>query len=78
MLIFTESLVLEVAGSVLANHGEKLTSDVQKAAIGRKPLDAWQATIDELGMRDVTAKQLLDESEPLLKTRYAHHVWCSA
>ncbi|KAK9917563.1 hypothetical protein WJX75_005816 [Coccomyxa subellipsoidea] len=69
-LLDTETLVLEVARSVLEKHGQKLTAEVQKAATGRKPLDAWQATIDQLHMQDITAQQLFDESEPFLKTRW--------
>ena len=64
-----ESLVLDVAQSVLEKHGYQLTLEAQKAAIGRRPLEAWQATIDELGMQHVTAQQLFDESEVVLKTR---------
>jgi hypothetical protein len=69
-MVCAETLVLEVARSVLEKHGQKLTAEVQKAATGRKPLDAWQATIDQLHMQDITAQQLFDESEPFLKTRF--------
>lgn len=62
-----ESLVLDVARGVLRNHGHDLTPEAQKAAVGRRPLEAWQATIDCLGMQGVTAQQLFDESEVLLK-----------
>jgi len=64
-----ESLVLDVARSVLASHGKDLTAEVQRVAIGRTPIDAWQATIDALGMQGVTAQQLFNESEPLLKAK---------
>ena len=62
-----ESLVLDVARGVLRNHGHDLMTEAQKAAVGRRPLEAWQATIDCLGMQGVTAQQLFDESEVLLK-----------
>ena len=65
----TESLVLGVARSVLESHGSKLTPEAQRAAIGRKPLDAWQATIDAVGLQGVTAEQLFNESEPMLKSQ---------
>ena len=58
---------MEVAKGVLRKHGHDLTPEAQKAAIGRRPLEAWQATIECLGMHGVTAQQLFDESEVLLK-----------
>ena len=66
-VVAAESLVLDVAKGVLRNHGHDLTPEAQKAAIGRRPLEAWQATIDCLGIQGVTAQQLFDESEVLLK-----------
>ncbi|CAK0786998.1 hypothetical protein CVIRNUC_010214 [Coccomyxa viridis] len=69
-LLDTESLVLDVAKGVLRKHGHDLTPEAQKAAIGRRPLEAWQATIDCLGMQGVTAQQLFDESEVLLKHKW--------
>ena len=62
-----ESLVLDVAKGVLRKHGHDLTSEAQSAAIGRRPIEAWQATIDCLAIQSVTAQQLFDESEVLLK-----------
>ena len=41
-----------------------------EVAIGRRPLEAWQAVIDALGVKDASAQQLFDESEPLLQERY--------
>ena len=64
-----ESLVLEVARGVLAQHGRALTPQALAAAAGRRPLEAWQATVDALGLTEVTAQQLYDESEALLKER---------
>jgi hypothetical protein len=62
--------VLEVARAVVERHGGKLTAEVQRAAAGRRPLEAWQATIELLGLENVTAQALFDESEPILKERY--------
>ena len=70
-MLAAESLVLDVAKGVLRKHGHDLTPDAQQAAIGRRPLEAWQATIDCLGMQGVTAQQLFDESEVLLKHKWA-------
>ncbi len=60
-----------MARSVLEAHGSKLTPEAQRAAIGRRPLEAWQATIDALGLQGLTAQQLFDESELLLKSQCA-------
>ena len=49
----------------------KLPCAAQKAGVGKRPLEAWQAVIDELGM-DATAAQLYAESEPLLTDKYVH------
>ncbi len=68
-LLDTESLVLEVARAVLARHGAALTPAALAASAGRRPLEAWQATLDALGLGGVTAQQLFDESEALLKER---------
>lgn len=68
-LLDTESLVLEVARAVLARHGAALTPGALAASAGRRPLEAWQATLDALGLTGVTAQQLFDESEALLKER---------
>ena len=43
-----------------------------QAGSGRKPLEAWDETIRELGLEGVTAQQLYDESEPTLRERYGH------
>lgn len=67
-------MVLDVTRTVLQKYGHKITADVQKSAIGRKPLDAWQATIDQLNMENVTAQQLFDESESYLKSRYLNRL----
>ncbi|KAK9837087.1 hypothetical protein WJX81_001891 [Elliptochloris bilobata] len=69
-LIDTESLVLEVARGVLAQHGRALTPEALAASAGRRPLEAWQATVDALGLTEASAQQLYDESEALLKERW--------
>lgn len=64
-----ETAVLEVAKEILERHGAQLTQQVRQVASGRRPLEAWQATIDVLGLQNVSAQQLFDESELLLKER---------
>lgn len=66
----TESLVCEVSRSVLAAHGAELTPEAVKAGIGKRPIEAWQAVVDQLQLTSVTAQQLYDESEPLLTARW--------
>ena len=63
--------MLEVARGVLALHGRALTPEALAASAGRRPLEAWQATVDALRLTEVTAQQLYDESEALLKERCA-------
>lgn len=58
-----------VARAVVESHGHTLTNEVVKAGIGRRPLDAWQATVDILGM-DRSAQELYDQAEPLLTGRW--------
>ena len=65
-----ECLILEVTKSVLTKYGKHLTLDAQVASMGKKPLDAWQATVEALGIEGVTAQQLWDESDALLKSRH--------
>lgn len=55
---------------MLARHGKDLSLEAQVASMGKKPLDAWQATVQALGIEGVTAQQLYDESDALLKTRH--------
>ena len=64
-----ESLVVDVVKQVLARHGYELTKEAHAASIGKKAIDSWQTTIDILGIQGVTAQQLYEESEPLLRTR---------
>lgn len=63
-----ESLVCDVSQRVLAAHGATLTPEAVKAGLGKRPLEAWQAVVDLLGL-PVPAQQLYDESEPLLTER---------
>ena len=65
-----ESLVCNVSQRVLAAHGASLTPEAAKAGLGKRPLEAWQAVVDVLGLA-VPAQQLYDESEPLLTERQA-------
>lgn len=69
MLYFAESLIVETASSIVARHGKKLTAQAQAASLGKTPLEAWQATIDTLDIKGVSAEQLVAESEPLLIER---------
>ena len=64
-----ESLVVDVTKTVLARHGKELTQEAQVASMGKRVLDAWQSVIDVLDIRDATAQQLYEESEPLLCER---------
>lgn len=67
----TESLVLEVAKAVVARHGKMLTQQAAVKAVGLRPLEAWQAVREELGLPEqVTAQALFEESEPLLRERW--------
>lgn len=69
-LLDTESLIVETASSIVARHGKKLTAQAQAASLGKTPLEAWQATIDTLDIKGVSAEQLVAESEPLLIERW--------
>ncbi|KAK9824264.1 hypothetical protein WJX72_009063 [[Myrmecia] bisecta] len=69
-LLDTESLVLEVAKAVVEQHGYTLTPDAQRAGLGRTPIDAWNAVVENLQMKGVTPEQLFAESEPLLAARW--------
>ena len=64
-----ESLIVETASSIVARHGKQLTPQAQAASLGKTPLEAWQATIDSLDIKDVSAEQLVSASEPLLVER---------
>ena len=64
----TESFVLEAVKDVVNAHGKTLTPEAVQASTGRRPLEAWQA-VKELLDIDSTAKELFDESEPILTER---------
>lgn len=68
-LIQTETLVLAVARDVVKSHGKELTEEAIAASLGRRPLDAWQAVADLLGI-EKTAQELFNQSEPLLTNRW--------
>ena len=63
-----ESFVTEVVKVVVEAHGKTLTQEALQASSGRRPLEAWQAVKDLLGI-DCSAQQLFDESEPVLSER---------
>lgn len=48
---------------MLKKRGKDLTEDALKCSIGKPPLDAWQATIDCVGLAGVSATDLYAESE---------------
>jgi riboflavin kinase / FMN hydrolase len=60
-----ETLVHTVARSVVESCGKKLTVEAQIAGTGKRPLEAWQAVADVLGI-EKSGQELLDMSEPLL------------
>ena len=73
LILDTESLCADVARTVLARHGATLTPEAQRAALGKRPLDAWRDAAAAAGLdeRVVTAQQLYEQSEPLLAARWA-------
>jgi hypothetical protein len=68
-----------VGRQVLARHGATLTKEAAAVALGKRPLDCWSDVAQVLGLA-VPAQQLLDETEPLLQTRWgAARAWpCGA
>lgn len=68
-VLLAESLVTDVAQQVLAKYGKQLTAEAKAAGLGKRALDSWQATIDVLDLKGVTAQRLFEESEPLLRAR---------
>ncbi len=48
---------------------QTLTPEAQRAALGKRPLCAWQGVAEAVGL-DVPAQQLFDASEPLLSARW--------
>lgn len=65
----TESLVMEVAKTVVERQGKLLTAEVARASMGKRPLEAWQTVAEMLDINR-TAQELFDESEPLLVERW--------
>ncbi len=61
----------QVAKEVLRHHGAELTKEATRVALGKRPLECWEAVRAVLGLETVTAQQLLDASEPLLAARWA-------
>jgi len=75
LLLNVETIVNEAASSVLAaldlDPPALLTPAALAAARGRRPLDAWQATADALGLPPaIAAADLLASSEALLTARW--------
>jgi HAD superfamily hydrolase (TIGR01509 family) len=68
-LIQSETLVLDVAREVVRSHGRELTDAAVAASTGRRPLEAWQAVVDLLGI-PASAEALFAQSEPLLTHRW--------
>lgn len=58
----TEQLIVDVARRVLQRKGSSLTKEALEQSIGKPPLDAWQSTIDALGL-EASAEDLYAESE---------------
>lgn len=73
-LLDTESLVVEVSNKLLAKYGKTLTMEAQRAGFGKRPLEAWQAVIEVLGLEAVaSAQELYSQSEPVLQ-----QMWCDS
>ena len=69
-LLSTEALIIEVARTVLKQHFDvKLTEEALKASIGKPPLEAWQSTMDAVGLtsEQTTAAELYRLSEDRLE-----------
>ena len=67
----TEQLIVDVARRVLQRKGSSLTKEALEQSIGKPPLDAWQSTIDALGL-EASAEDLYAESEAEL-TEHWHN-----
>ena len=68
-LLSTEALIINVARTVLDLHGTQLTEEALKASIGKPPIEAWQSTMDVLGLtsEQTTAAELYRRSEDILE-----------
>jgi HAD superfamily hydrolase (TIGR01509 family) len=68
-LLSTETLIIKVARTVLQQHGKQLTEEALKASIGKPPLEAWQSTMDVVGLtsEQTTAAELYRRSEDKLE-----------
>jgi len=58
----TEQLIVDVARRILQRTGTSLTKEALEQSIGKPQLDAWQSTIDALGLEQ-SAEDLYVESE---------------
>mmetsp|Transcript_30941 Transcript_30941/g.79450 ORF Transcript_30941/g.79450 Transcript_30941/m.79450 type:complete len:384 (+) Transcript_30941:264-1415(+) len=68
-LIDTETLVNGVASEVVAGYGKSLTAEVQQAALGQRPIEAW-GVVAKLLELPRTAEELFAESEPKLSEKW--------
>jgi HAD superfamily hydrolase (TIGR01509 family) len=68
-LLSTETLVVDVARRVLESYGKELTQEALVASIGKTPLEAWQSTMEVVGLAEqsCTAAKLYEESEAILE-----------
>lgn len=60
----------QVVRCVAESHGAVLTAEAAELALGMRPLDAWAAVAEALGI-ERSAQELFDQSEPLLRDRWA-------
>jgi len=70
LVLDTETLCMQVAAEVLGRRGAAMTALAQRAALGKRPLEAWDATVQALGLAACTGAELYAESEPLLSARW--------
>jgi HAD superfamily hydrolase (TIGR01509 family) len=68
-LIQTETLILDIARQIVAQHGRELTEEAIEASLGRSPIDAW-TTVARILCIDAPPQSLLDEAEPMLMGRW--------
>jgi riboflavin kinase / FMN hydrolase len=74
LVLDTETLCMQVAADVLGRRGVTMTAAAQHAALGKRPLEAWEATAAALGLAadapGCSGAELFAESEPLLCARW--------
>ena len=57
-----------VGKQIVEKHGKHLTKEIAKLGLGKRPEESWQAIIDALDL-EISAKQFVEETEPLLRAR---------